>query len=130
MRSDPARHALEQALHDRETDEAYSSRRSPSAVSLRALLLTEPPEKDRGDSPLWPSQTTLAAAVRSALEEFRHERISLDAKMLRHVSEDAREGSESHARMIGDRDVVLAALLRCKPHVTSGLARNLVPVTA
>ena len=46
------------------------------------------------------------------------------------ISEDAREGADAEVRMIGDRDVMFATLLRGEAHVAARLPRDRVPVTA
>jgi hypothetical protein len=66
----------------------------------------------------------------SATEEFRRERTALDPEMARDIREDARERADTEARVIGDRHVMLAALLGREAQVTADLARHLVAVAA
>ena len=66
----------------------------------------------------------------SALEEVGRERAARDLQVLRHVGEDAGEGAEAETRVIGDGDVMLAALLRGEPEVAPGFPRHSVPIAA
>jgi hypothetical protein len=45
-------------------------------------------------------------------------------------SEDARERADAEARMIGDRHVVFATMLRRQAHMAAGLPCDLVSITA
>ena len=53
----------------------------------------------------------------SALEELGRERAARDAQVLRHVGEDTGEGPDAETGVIGDGDVMFAALLRGEPEV-------------
>ena len=66
----------------------------------------------------------------SAPKERRRERAALDPEMAGDIREDARERADAEARVIGDRHVMLPALLRRKAHVTADLARDLVAIAA
>ena len=68
--------------------------------------------------------------VRSALEERRRERTALDVEMARDVRENAGERAESEIRVVRDRDVMFATVLRREAHVAARFARHLVPITA
>ncbi len=66
----------------------------------------------------------------SAAEEFRRQRAALDPEMASDVPEDARERADAEARVIGDRHVMLAALLRGEAQVTPDLTRDLIAIAA
>lgn len=62
------------------------------------------------------------------VEEHGRECGTLEPEVAGDVPEDAREGADAEARVIGDRDMMLAALLRCEAHVTTRFARHRVSV--
>lgn len=64
----------------------------------------------------------------SPVEERCRERRALDPEMCCHIGEDTRERADAETRVIGDRDMMLTALLRCEPHVTPRLARHRVSI--
>ena len=66
----------------------------------------------------------------SALEEFACERAARDLQVLRHIGEDGGEGANAETGVIGDREVVLAALLRGEAEVAPGFPRHGVSVSA
>lgn len=80
----------------------------------RAFLRWSPPDRER--------------ARESRTKEGGRQRRTLDPEMRRHVAEDARERADSEARVIGDGDVMRAALLCREAHVTARLARHGVAV--
>ena len=66
----------------------------------------------------------------SALEEVGRERVARDLQMLCHIGEDGGEGADAETRVIGDGEVMLAALLRGEPEVAPGFPRHGVSVSA
>ena len=66
--------------------------------------------------------------LRSRVKEGGRERSPLDSEVRRHLAEDARYRADSEARVIGDGEVMLAALLCREAHVTARLARHGVAV--
>ena len=66
----------------------------------------------------------------SALEELGRECAARDLHVLRHIGEDAGEGADAEARVIGDGEVMLAALLRGEPQVAPGFPRHGISVAA
>ena len=74
----------------------------------------------------------MRSAVRggSALEELGRECAARDLHVLRHIGEDTGEGPDAETGVIGDGDVMLAALLRGEPEVAPGFPRHGVSVSA
>jgi hypothetical protein len=63
--------------------------------------------------------------TRSALEEGRDESAALNLEVGGDVGEDPGESADAETRMVGDRDVMRAAVLLREAQVTAGFAGDL-----
>lgn len=60
----------------------------------------------------------------SLLKERPYQFITFYAQMLSYISQDRVQCADTKWVVTGNSDVMLTALIRCKPHITASLAGN------